>query len=247
MTSMSIKDALITLAGDLHSVPGFPWFSYATRKHKVAYDEAIEGMQLAKFGDIGLHRDSGYLSNFFIPGFMKHAWVHTEDGVNGQVVEAISEGVVKRSAMYPIYSDYSIILRPKDVTEEDRKGACVKANGIVGEKYDFDFHFDIEAELKHYNGQLEADAANELKDAEKGLQKKHAFSCTEVASYAWWHQREKLQLYRTKQFGRSIITADMFMNRGWEIRWASESVTADSAKRLGLSEEGLSLVEDCRR
>ena len=245
---MSYRNALLTLAGDLHYVNGFPWFSYAHRKHKVHMDEILEALKLVTHGDVGLHRDSGYLSNLFIPGFMKHAWIHTKDQHHptdpNTIVEAISEGVVERNAVYPLLSDYSVILEPLGVTDEDRKGACLKATRIVGESYDFDFEFDIEAELKFYKGGDKQTAAHDMSDMQDGLQKKHAFSCTEVASYAWWHRREDLGLYRTRRFGQTYITADCFMRRGWKIKWASESTTVDAARKLGLHEEGMSLVED---
>ena len=68
------------------------------------------------------------------------------------VVEAVSEGVIHRSAIYPLYSDYAIILRPRKVDYKSRRGACKKAKGIVGTRYDHNFQFDIEEELKHYKG-----------------------------------------------------------------------------------------------
>lgn len=241
---MKIINKLFSLVGDLHTAESFPWFSTSIRHHKVKIEEILESLSLIKYGDIGLHRDCGYLSNLFIPGFMKHAWIHTTDGIHGEIVEAISEGVVKHSAIYPMLSDYTIILSPKNVTDEDRKGACLKANKIVGEKYDFKFQFDIEKELQFYRGDNTKAAICDLETCKKGIQQKHGFSCTEVTSYAWWHKREDLSIYRTKHLWKQVILADSFMNRHWEISWASKSVTTDSAKKLGLSEEGLSLIED---
>jgi hypothetical protein len=235
---------LFTFIGDIRAANSFPWFSTSIHHHKISIEEALEGMLEVKYGDVGLHTDTGYLSNFFIPGFMKHAWVHTTDGFHGQIVEAISEGVVQRSAMYPMLSDYTIILSPINVTDEDRKGACVKANRIVGEKYDFDFEFDVEEELKFYKGKHTTSATNDLTSCSTGLKHRHGFSCTEVASYSWWHKRENLGLYREKHFGKDVILADFFINRHWKIAWASSSVTVDTAKEMGLCEEGLSLIED---
>jgi hypothetical protein len=205
-----------------------------------------------RYGDVGLHRDTGYLSNVAIPGFMKHAWIHTEDGITQPlIVEAVSEGVLKRSALYPLYSDYAVILAPRDeqaITEEQRKGACKKADQIVGARYDHNFEFDIEDELKYYRGQNEDEARKHLEAGTALMQNyDYGFSCTEAVSYCWWHRREALEIFRSRSRGKSVILADSFLNRSWKIRWASQQVTVDAARVLGLGEEGLSLIEEYRR
>jgi len=236
---------LVFLAGDIRRLNCFPWVTWSVHKHKVCLGEILEILPELKFGDVGLHRDWGYLSNVAIPGFMKHGWIHVSSGENPpMIVEAISEGVVMRSAVYPMYSDYTIILEPKNVLDRERKGACKKARRIVGENYDVDFKFDIEAEINYYNGK-EIDAAKgDLSEGEKRLKKYDpAFSCTEVCSYAWWHKREELRLYRKPRRGKNVIIADDFLNNSWKIKWMSESVNVDVAKKLDLHEEGLAMIE----
>lgn len=245
-------EKLVFLIGDLHKTPSFPFFNSAPPQHKVCFEEILEVLPAIEYGDVGLHRDLGYLSNVFIPGFMKHAWMHVNSGnikaEEVQIVEAISEGVVQRSALYPLYSDYSIILQPVGVSESDRKGACLKAKSIVGENYDVDFHFDIEKELSYYRGEHREEGRVSLQSGEEKLQAYDpAFSCTEVCSFSWWHQREKLRLYRQKRRGQDVIIADDFMKRSFKIRWCSESVTVDVARSMGLHEEGLSMLEDYRQ
>lgn len=239
---------LVFFVGDIKKLNSFPWVTWATHEHLIDYDEVLEVLPLIQYGDVGLHRDIGYLSNVAIPGFMKHAWLHTEDGIEKpQIVEAISEGVVKRNAIYPIFSDYTIILSPKEVTDKERGGACIKANQIVGVKYDVNFKFDIEAELKYYTGRDTEGATRDLKQAETYI--KHydaAFSCTEVVSYSWWHKREQLRLFRKKARGKEVILADDFINGGWEIKWMSRSVTPDAARKLKLHEEGIGMIEEYR-
>lgn len=240
-----IKRKVVFWVGDIHRLSSFPYVSWSHRDHRVSYGEVLEMLPDIKFGDVGIHRDSGYMSNFFIPGFMKHGWIHTEDGVSTpKIVEAVSEGVLRRSPMYPLYSDYSIVLSPKDVTDEERKGACVKANGIVGAEYDEDFDFDIEEELKFYTGDDKEDARVSLEHASHNLKKKYGFSCTETVSYAWWHKRQQLRLYRKKRMGRECILADDFLNGAWEIKWMSKSVTPDVARKHKLHEEGLQMISD---
>ena len=236
---------IVFLAGDIRRLNCFPWVTWSVHKHKVCLGEILEILPELKFGDVGLHRDWGYLSNVAIPGFMKHGWIHVSSGENPpMIVEAISEGVVLRSALYPMYSDYTVILEPKDVLDRERKGACKKARNIVGENYDVDFKFDIEEEINYYKG-TELDAAKcDLSEGEKRLKKYDpAFSCTEVCSYAWWHKREELRLYRKPRRGKNVIIADDFLNNSWKIKWMSQSVNVDVAAKLGLHEEGLAMIE----
>ncbi len=247
---MSILDSvwrkLVFFVGDIRSLGSFPYVTWYVHKHKMNYDEVLEVLPLIQFGDVGIHRDSGYLSNIAIPGFMKHGWIHTEDGVESpQMIEAISEGVIKRSSIYPIFSDFTIILSPKNVTEVHRRGACKKAISVIGERYDVDFKFDIEEELKYYEGKKLEDAKEALGKGEKLLKKfDHAFSCTELVSYAWWHKRDQLGLKRQERRGKSVILADDFLNEGWDIKWMSQSVTVKSAKKLKLHETGIQMIAD---
>ena len=71
---------LVFFAGDIRKIESFPWLTWAVKKHKVCFDEILEALPLVQFGDVGLHRDMGYLSNVAIPGFMKHAWMHINSG-----------------------------------------------------------------------------------------------------------------------------------------------------------------------
>ena len=197
---------LVFFSGDIRRLHSFPYVTWAIREHQIDYDEVLEVLPLIKYGDIGIHRDSGYLSNIAIPGFIKHAWIHIDDGIESpKIIEAISEGVVRRNSIYPIFSDYTIILSPKNVSDEERKGACKKAKSVIGEQYDVDFEFDIEEELKFYTGTHEEDAKKDLYESQKHIKKyDHAFSCTELVSYSWWHKREDLRLYRKKRRGKVL-------------------------------------------
>ena len=244
---------VIFFLGDIRSLSTFPWVTWAIREHRVSYEELLPALSIVQYGDIGLHRDSGYLSNLAIPGFMKHAWIHVQDGLERpEIVEAVSEGVVRRSPLYPMHSDYAIILTPREtvnVSDEQRKGACLKAKQIEGQPYDHNFKFNIEEELHYYHGQEPDKAKQHLDIAQDQVQNfDYAFSCTEVVGYAWWHCREELGILRTQRMGKSVILADSFLNRGWRIKWASQSVSVETARNMGLyDEEGLSLIDEYRR
>ncbi|MFQ5791060.1 MAG: hypothetical protein ACE5JI_11370 [Acidobacteriota bacterium] len=243
---------VVFFLGDLKKLNAFPWFTWAQHEYLVPFEEILPALALIKYGDIGLHRAKGYLSNVFIPGFMKHAWIHVQDGVEKpEIVEALSEGVLRRSAIHPMHSDYTIILTPREtaeVTDEQRKGACLKAKQIEGVRYDDRFQFNIEQELQYYQG-TQVDEARQHLDIGKEQMRHYniAFSCTEVVAYAWWHQRETLGISRQSYKGKTVILADTFLNKNWRIKWASNSVTVDLARKMKLSEERVSLIEEYRQ
>lgn len=257
---------LVFWAGDIRAIRHFPFITWDVHHHKVEYDEAMQALPKIHKGDIGLHRDGGYLSNLAIPGFLIHAWIHVNDPerngdiietTNMQIVEAISDGVVKRHALHPIRSDYTIILRPKDVTEMDIERAVKKAESIVGARYDADFKFDIEEEIKLFTEEMvikdmskndaEQDRA-ELDVIKNNMQAEWdgGFSCTETVSFAWWHKRRQLRLFRTKARGKEVILADDMINNGFEIVWMSDSVTYETAKKMNLGEEALEMIKEYR-
>lgn len=144
-----IKEKLVFFLGDVRRIQHFPWVTWDVSQHLMSFEESLEGIKTTRPGDVGLHFDVGYLSNLAIPGFFKHAWIHITDGEDIQkaiVVEAISEGVVKRHALYPMRSDYAIILRPPQdaVNQQDIDLAVKYANRLIGCKYDSSFKFDME-------------------------------------------------------------------------------------------------------
>lgn len=244
--------AIAFAAGDFRTQPSFPWFTTGIREHLIPVEEALEAVATAKYGDVGLHRDSGYFTNATIPGALKHAWIHTNDvedakGRNGGlIVEATSEGVLSKCAVIPYVSDYAILLRPRNVTDTERKGACIKANDIVGADYDTNFKFDIEAQLTYYDVENEddkLDAVASLTKSEAALRRwNKAFSCSESVAYCWWHKRKELRLFRRKWMGKDVILPIDLMHEGFEIVWCSASWTVDVAKKQGLGEEALDML-----
>ena len=248
------KRAISFAAGDLRAQSSFPWFTTSIRDHLIPYEEIVEGLELAQYGDVGLHRDKGYFTNLVIPGAMKHCWLHTSDSQDtcgpfvGEITEATSDGVLAKSAIVPFVSDYAVLLRPIGVTEEERKGACVKAEGVIGAEYDSDFKFNIEEELEFYTAKNDTDlqeAIKSFKASEAALQRwSRAFSCSELVAYCWWHKRNELRLYRRKFLGKDVILPVDFMHSGFEIVWCSESWTVDIAHKQGLGEEAMEMLVD---
>lgn len=241
--------ALIEFAGEVRTLRSFPWFTWAKHDHDVDFEEILPALSLIEPGDLGLHRNRGHLSNLAIPGFMKHAWIHVQGGIEDPaVVEALTTGVVKRSPIYPLHADYSMILSPRNresVTGEHRGYACDRAHRVIGAKYDAYFTIDLPSEPRVYNGHHDQRPRND-RQAARWLRKGHqrGFSCTEMVSYCWWHKRENLSIRHTTSRGLPVILPDSFLNRNWKIKWISRSTTVDQARALGLHEEGLSLIEE---
>lgn len=236
-----LYDKIVFLAGDIHSVPRFPWISFGVKKHKINFDEVLMALELAEPGDIGLHRDEGFLSNLVIPGYLKHGWIHVSDGFFPKIVEAVSEGVIMRSAIYPLCSDYAIIVRPLDMSDKDVDNAVMKARTIVGENYDTNFDFDIEAAIKHFTADSVVSDGSSI-----GLSKfDPAFSCTEVCAFSWWHKALVLGLRRRKLRGKQVIMADDFLNPdAFKIIWISKSITVEGAQAAGLQSKGVRMISD---
>lgn len=65
-----------------------------------------------------------------------------------------------------MHSDHTITLRPKGVSENERKGACKKAKQIVGSKYDVNFN-DIEEGNVTVVSKDEVEARIHLPEGEK--------------------------------------------------------------------------------
>lgn len=227
-----VKACIVFWLGDIRRLDAFPWVTWASHDHKIDLSDARKAMAASRPGDIGIHRDSGYLSNLGIPGAFKHAWVCVE---HGMCVEAMSEGVLKRDQLYPLVSDYAIILRPLRVGARATKQAINRANSLVGCEYDANFSFDFEkddAEYKKHSINLSSGGFH------------GAFSCTEVAAWSWHHCKNKLGIFRSIHAGREAVIADDFLRMNFGIIWMAPSVTVEWATQQGLHEAGRQKIAD---
>jgi hypothetical protein len=236
-----IKAALIFWFGDVRKLGSFPWVTWASKDHLISHRDARNGSEVSMPGDIGLHRDMGYLSNFGIPGAFKHAWVCVE---NNYCVEALSEGVIKRDEIAPLLSDYAVILRPNEVTQDDISETVARANALVGNEYDANFQFDFEASNSMFKKDAERDFNIGAAENLKGGKIHMAFSCTEVAGFSWFHKARQLRIFRNIHAGRPAVIADDFFKMNFNVVWASQSVTPEWATSIGLHEEGVQKIKD---
>ncbi len=228
MKLKNLRKSIIYFFGDIHRSPSIGGFSWGYRDRLIDYDTALKALQLVKPGDIGLHRNIGDLSNVFIKGFMKHAWLFKSPE---KIIEAVSGGVLLRHPLHAMMSDYVVILRP-NVPIKAKREAVRRARGIVGADYDDQFTFDIEIEAS-----LFADKSVSLSNI-----KKYGFgiSCTELVALAYVGHRRELGLYRVKVGSREVIMPDSYLSTRFDIVWASPHT--EIAISLGLHEEGCEML-----
>jgi hypothetical protein len=229
----SFRKRLIYFLGDVRRERcpgGFAWGHY---EHLIDYDEALEGIKEARGGYIGLHRTEGELSNHILStGFMTHAWLFM--GEEQKIMEAVSEGVLKRHALHPMMSDFAVILRPR-VKSDALIEARERALPMEGCDYDDNFRFDLEREEDIF------------RDKETALANMRKFglgvSCTEFVALCYVGHRHELGLYRTRLGRRQVILPDAYLSTHFEVIWASRHTTPGAAHALGLHEEGCDAME----
>lgn len=231
-TWYKIKAWIVFNLGHIRRLDFFPFFnSYGYDIHMMTLKDARNGVAASKPGDVGIHRDNGFLSNLAIPGGFKHAWV-VVDG--NDCVEAVAEGVLRRDVLTPTYSDYVIILRPLGVKRTETKRAVSRACGLIGCEYDANFRFDFE----------ETDANFPQYTRNLSCQRFHAaFSCTETAAFAWYHCREKLGIFRSYHAGREAVIADDFLRFNFGIVWMSKSVTVEWAEKQRMHPDAVAKIK----
>ena len=185
--------------GNVRKLSSFPWVTWDSHEPKISHEEIDQILSLVRPGDVGVHRDRGFLSNCFIPGIFKHAWIHADDG---QVIEAIKAGVVCRSARYTLRTDDLVILRPK-LSAVVRKSAVKNAMKIVGFKYDTAYDFDIDEELQHLN--------------------KHdqAFSCIETVAYAYYPYFNELNFKWEQYLGKKVLYPGVVVNPAFDVVYSN--------------------------
>lgn len=111
--------------------------------HGVTADMAAKVRPQLRPGDILLRRTEGTSGNYFIPSWWKHAGVYVGDG---QVVDAAFKGIGKGSfKSFMTEGDSIMIVRPKNLSTQQREAVADYAKRQVGKPYDFDFDFLDEA------------------------------------------------------------------------------------------------------
>lgn len=238
---------VLSAFGSFRIEKGFPWFSTATHESKITIDEAASALTRVRYGDIGLSRRDWYLSNLIIPGAMKHVWLHTHDATSirgrtgGLVIEATRDRVHHRHALYPLRSDYAVILRPRGLTVEQLKGSGCRAQNIKYLLYGQSPEIDPKHNVGFYERPAHLDAAlDELYMHAAAFRKwERGFTPAEAIAYCFWHVRETLKIRRSP-FGRhQVIVPQDFLSFNFDIIWASNSLTLNTARRMGFNDVAL--------
>lgn len=185
--------------GNVRKLSTFPWVTWDHHDPKVSHDDITEIVKLVKPGDVGLHRDLGFLSNVFIPGQFKHAWLFVD---HDQIIEATKEGVRQRSCRNPMRTDDLVIVRPK-IPSRFRKEAVEQAKKIIGLNYDVEFDFDLKAEFTHLS------------------KIDHAFSCIEVIAYAYYPHFKELGFEWSTHMGKKVLYPSEVLNPEWEVVYSN--------------------------
>lgn len=232
----SLRKKLIFFAGDVHrekAIGGFAWGS-RDKERQISFEEACEALDAAEVGYVGLHRNIGDLSNVAIRGFMKHAWLHTGKNV---ITEAVSEGVLKRHALYALMSDFVTIGKP-DVSPADMQVAANRIDRLAEIRCQYDDHFCFDLEVEESMFADKDIAIANMKKYDLGV------SCTEAVALGYVGHRRKLGLYRVKLGSREVIIPDNYLTAQFPVFWASKYATPENARKLGLHEEGCDMLAD---
>jgi hypothetical protein len=218
--------------------------TWSVTEHQIDLNEVVlDAVPLVEPGDIILHRDEGYLGNVFIGGCMIHAGLVSH---GQQLVEAISDGVVKRHVGHILYSDKACILRPK-VCAATKDRAVQRAHKIVGFEYDPLFQFNAKEELDLVE-----------KHGKKAMDQGVRFCCTEVPYFCYFEKAESLHvklrrnvtlLTRFLSFigvhpGASVVDADIYIAADFDLVWCSRSMTVEWCEDMAASPEVLAKVKE---
>lgn len=228
---MDIYRNLIFFLGRIKYIKSPPFFTWDDTERAIDYNESSYALSLVKPGDIGLHRDDGFLSNWGIPGAFKHSWIFWKEN---QVIEANQHGVLKRHAIHPLHTDYAIILRPHDVSQEDIDIALDTANSIVGCEYDHQFRADNLSKARYVKS-----------NGKRRLMSK--FYCHEVTAFSWWHKKDQLGLHRDKYAGKNVFLGDSFITCNFDIVWVSRQISSAWCEKKGMNAKGVQKIEEFLR
>ena len=183
----------MTFIGDIH-VHGFSnplWISYKPKQHKFQgadYKRAIKDIRDGWWepGDILLRTFDGYLSSRLIPGSFKHGGIYLG---NEQVVHSIAEGVLVESIYDFMRTDHFAVVRPRGLSEEERKEVAEIAYAFKGMPYDFAFKYGNDP----------------------------ALYCTELVGRAYSSKKDKFKFKMSSQgFGpfkrKTLLADDIFLS-----------------------------------
>ena len=244
MLYSNIWRKLVFWVGDIRFIKHFPYITWDITEFAVSYEEITKALTKINAGDIGLHKWNGYLSNYILPGEFKHTWIHST-GYNDsnnmsdmKIVEATSEGINKNHAIEALYSDYFIILRPKELTTKQIQNAIKRAEKLstLNIEYDVYFKFEIEDEIKLFNLDNK-NTHNSTSQLELNCIKDRALSCSETVALCYYDVLPKLNIFRQEKYGKQIIEPMAFFNNHFKLIYVSSTINNKNINKFKFNEE----------
>jgi hypothetical protein len=110
---------------------------FGNTDYKVKAEETREVLSLIRPGDLILRRFNNRVTNIPIPGYFSHVAI-VED--RGNVIHAVSDGVIRTDILDYVRTDSLAIVRPK--TEAHSTKCVVLAREAIGKPYDYIFDSD---------------------------------------------------------------------------------------------------------
>lgn len=125
--------------------------------HALTQDQAEQLLPNLKQGDIFLRRVDDCTANTIIPGFWGHAALYVG---NGEIIDAVGKGV-RRVSVQDFFSegDHAMVIRPKDLTEEQFNVMNTYAEKQLGKPYDYDI--DNQDDSRYFCTELVSKALKE--------------------------------------------------------------------------------------
>lgn len=116
---------------------------HAPFTHKRMTSEDYRSMKaLMKPGDILITSTRGELTTILIPGFWSHNAIVVDEN---SCVEAIGLGVVKTDLIdFILTRDYAVLMRPKNMSDEQLQKVADFTISKIGAMYDYEFESDNE-------------------------------------------------------------------------------------------------------
>ncbi|HIP93776.1 MAG TPA: hypothetical protein EYH20_00390 [Leucothrix sp.] len=225
--STRLYNGTLRIFGDL-KVFKFPFFIlYDPGSYLVKGNEVREIVNTVQPGDILIRGYKNYLDGYFIPGFFSHAALYlgnvpNNDKVNllpsvleefyakGEqiIVHAMAEGVFMEDLLNFCRCDYLVILRAKNVTQDNIDDIYTRALMQLGKPYDFKFDFS------QFNN----------------------LSCTEFVYLCMQEelteQGVKLHNRRAPFRKRPTLIPDDFINSSLQTVWQSQHIPAGTLDKI---------------
>jgi len=138
------RNKILTIFGDIHVNKHFPWIPYYKPEgYSIRGEHVRKLLEICKPGDVLLRGYDDYFDGWFI-GHWSHAALVLN---NFQVIHAIAEGVKTEDLIDFFKTDRVMVLRPKNLIEEEIEKVQERAHSKLGSRYDFGFNFNDPKEL----------------------------------------------------------------------------------------------------